>query len=154
MHINKQRYDVITVGETTVDAFMAIHNAASTCSIDKEHNTLCIKQGEKVEVDRYDFCMGGNATNVAVGLSRLGIKTGLCSEIGDDEFSIKVRNWLAKENIERLLVKQTPGATSFSVIINFSGDRTLFVQDVEREHEFDFGDIVTPFVYLTSLGKE
>ena len=155
MMIDQTRYDVISVGETTVDAFMSIHNATAACTIDEEHNALCFKHGNKVEVDRYDFCMGGNATNVAVGLSRLGIRTGLCSEIGDDEFSIKIRNWLAKENIERLLVKQTTNsASSFAVIINFQGDRTIFVQDVEREHDFDFGELTSPWIYLTSLGKE
>lgn len=155
MMIDQTRYDVISVGETTVDAFMSIHNASAECTIDEEHNALCFKHGKKVEVDRYDFCMGGNATNVAVGLSRLGVRTGLCSEIGDDEFSIKIRNWLAKENIERLLVKQTTNsASSFAVIINFNGDRTIFVQDVEREHDFDFGELTAPWVYLTSLGKE
>lgn len=154
-HIMEQRkYEVITIGETTVDAFMTIGNSTGKYRVDQEHHDFCIRPGDKIDVDRYDFCMGGNATNVAVGLSRLGIKAGLCSEIGDDEFSIKIRNWLARENVERLLVKQVNGASSFAVIINFQGDRTIFVQDVHREHDFDFSEVTTPFAYLTSLGDE
>jgi sugar/nucleoside kinase (ribokinase family) len=134
---------------------MTLQHATDSCKIDAAHNALCIKHGEKIDVDRFDFCMGGNATNVAVGLSRLGIKTGLCTEIGDDELSLKIRNWLVHDNIERLLIKQTTGAaSSFAVIINYLGDRTIFVEDVEREHDFDFEEVTTPFVFLTSLGNE
>ncbi|MGH9857631.1 MAG: carbohydrate kinase family protein, partial [Acidobacteriota bacterium] len=39
-------------------------------------------------------------------------------------------------------------------IINFKNDRTIFVQDVEREHDFQFHDVTTDVVYLTSLGRE
>jgi|SRR6185369_5558209 len=146
-------YDVITVGETTMDAFMTLHD-----SHDKYHLTtegeLCFRHGEKINVERYDFLMGGNATNVAVGLARLGLKATLCSEIGDDEFSIKIRNSLATEHIERLLMIQTPGQSSFSVIINFKTDRTIFVQDVEREHNFQFPEVSAKYMYLTSLGHK
>ncbi len=150
----KYKYDVITVGETTVDAFMTIYDAKGQYRVDTEHHDFCIRPGEKISVDEYDFCMGGNATNVAVGLSRLGIKVGLCSEIGDDELSFKIRNTLVKEHLDRLLVKQVNGPSSFSVIINFQGDRTVFAQNVQRDHDFDLSDVTTPFVYLTSLGTE
>ncbi len=149
-----RHYNVITVGESTIDAFMSIHDVSHACRIDHEHNDICFKFGEKIDVDRYDFCIGGNATNVAVGISRLGLKATLCSETGDDEFSIKIRNCLAQEHIERLLVTQTKGASNFAVIINFKGDRTIFVQDVEREHDFQLTDVTADYVYLTSLGNE
>jgi sugar/nucleoside kinase (ribokinase family) len=150
----KYPYEVITVGETTIDAFMTINNGDGKYRVDNEHHDYCIRPGQKINVDQYDFFMGGNATNVAVGLSRLGLKVGLCSEIGDDELSIKIRNSLVKESLERLLVKQAPGPSSFSVIINIGGDRTVFVQDVEREHDFHLDDVITPFVFLTSLGNK
>lgn len=149
-----RQYDVITVGETTMDAFMTLHDSSKKVRLDTATNELCFKHGEKVNVEQYDFQMGGNATNVAVGTSRLGLKATLCTEIGDDEFSIKIRNWLAREEIERLLMIQTPGQTNFSVIINFKTDRTIFVQDVKRKHMFTFDEVSTRSVYLTSLGEE
>lgn len=147
-------YDVITVGESTIDAFMTIHDASEKVHLNGESGELCIKYGEKVNVERYDFSIGGNATNVAVGLSRLGLKAALCAEIGDDEFSIKIRNTLAKENIERVLVAQTNTHTNFSVIINFKKDRTVFIQNVTREHNFHLKEVSTPYLFITSLGNE
>ena len=149
-----RHYQVITVGETTIDAFMTLAHANTAAELNKETGDICFHHGEKIDVDRYDFTIGGNATNVAVGLNRLGIKTALCSETGDDEFSIKIRNCLANEQIERTLVTQTNGPSNFSVIINFKNDRTIFVQDVTREHDFHFDEVSADYIYLTSLGNE
>jgi ribokinase len=154
MKNNSRHYNIITVGESTIDAFMTLAHANSDAHLDKENGGLCFRFGEKIDVDRYDFTIGGNATNVAVGISRLGLKATLCTEIGDDEFSLKIRNVLANEHIERILVHQVPGPSNFSVIINFKGDRTLFCEDVTREHDFHFIDVTSDFVYLTSLGNE
>jgi ribokinase len=149
-----RQYDVITIGESTIDAFMTIHDASEKAHLDKDAGELCFKFGEKINVERYDFSIGGNATNVAVGLSRLGLKAALCAEIGDDEFSIKIRNNLAKESIERVLVHQVQGPSGFSVIINFKGDRTLFIQNIKREHNFHLKEVSAKWVFLTSLGHE
>ncbi|HWY79833.1 MAG TPA: carbohydrate kinase family protein [Candidatus Sulfotelmatobacter sp.] len=154
MHDSNRHYHVITVGESTIDAFMTLAHAKSDVHLEKENGGLCFRFGEKIDVERYDFAIGGNATNVAVGLSRLGIKATLCTEIGDDEFSLKIRNCLATEHVERLLVQQVKGQSNFSVIINFKGDRTLFVEDVKREHDFQFDDVSADLVYLTSLADE
>jgi len=148
-----RHYNVITIGESTVDAFMTIHNAKTQVRL--EDGNLCFEHGKKIDVDRYDFCLGGNATNVAVGLTRLGLKATLCTEMGDDEFSFIIRNGLAKEHVDRLFVSQTKKAPSnFSVIINFQSDRTIFVHDVEREHEFELIDVSADYLYLTSMGRD
>lgn len=149
-----RHYNVITVGETTIDAFMTLADVKKSMRSDAENGGVCFNLGAKIDVDKYDFEIGGNATNVAVGLTRLGVKATLVSETGDDEFSMKIRNCLAKERIERTFVTETPGASNFSVIINFKGDRTIFVQDVERKHDFHLTDVTADMVYLTSLGRE
>ena len=149
-----RHYQVITVGESTIDAFMTLPQGNDSILYDAEHSLLSFKHGDKIDVERYDFTIGGNATNVAVGLNRLGVKATLCSETGDDEFSIKIRNLLASEHVERLFVNQVHGASNFSVIINYRNERTVFVQNVEREHDFQLIDVTTDMVYLTSLGNK
>jgi len=138
-----------------MDAFMTLPQKDPQYRMDRESHDFCIRHGEKIDVENYTFCMGGNATNVAVGLSRLGIKATLCSEIGDDEFSIKIRNALAKEYIDRLFVIENKDKPSnFAVVINYRGDRTIFVQDIDREHKYDLSDASAEYVYLTSMGRE
>ena len=102
-----------------------------------------------------EFLLGGNACNVSVGLSRLGVKSFLCAEIGDDEFSQKIINGLIKENVDTSFLKQTKGAmSSFAVAIEAKNDRTLFVYHVERKHHFDLTNVSADWVYLSSMGKE
>ncbi len=148
-------YDVITIGEATIDAFMTLHDSNIKCHLNSDTCELCFKHGEKINVEKYDFQMGGNAANVAVGLTRLGLNAAPACEIGDDEFSIKIRNQMALEGVERVLVTQSKGRQSnFSVIINFKGDRTIFNEDLTREHKFDFTDLAARYIYLTSMGEE
>lgn len=148
-------FDIITIGDATIDAFLSIHDASVHCRLDKESCELCVKYGEKIPVDSASFQLGGNACNVAVGGSRLGFKTALVAEIGSDEFSEKIVNGLAREHVDQTLIKRTEGAAStFAIGINFQGERTLFVEHVLRQHKFLFDGVISKWVYLTSLGNE
>ncbi|HEX7041742.1 MAG TPA: carbohydrate kinase family protein [Patescibacteria group bacterium] len=146
-------FDVISVGEAKVDMFMTLHDAVHNASL--KDLDICFRYGAKIEVERYDMQMGGNAANVTVGLSRLGLKTSLFAQIGDDELSLLVHNSLAKENINRShIIHSTHAASSVSVIINFKGDRTIFSQHVTRDHNFHFEDMTAEYLFLTSLGED
>jgi ribokinase len=149
-----RHYDVITVGNVRMDAYMNIHDPEKELHKDTEHHGVCFRQGEKIRVDRFDFLLGGNAANVAVGLARLGLKATVCAETGDDEFSIRIRNTLAKENIERLLINQVKGgATKLSVVINFAGDRTIFAEERDQENDLSLEEVEAEWIYLTSLAR-
>lgn len=148
-------FDIVTVGDATIDAFLTLKDEGGKVYLDTKSNYLCVKFGEKIDVVSCDFSLGGNATNVAVGVSRLGLKTALAVEIGDDEFSAKIINTLTKEKIDQRLIKRTlGGASSLSIALNLKGDRTLFVEHVARKHDFNLDDINCSFIYLTSLGND
>ena len=74
--------DVVTIGNALVDAFLTIHDENVHARINAADGELCIRSGEKILLDQTSFQMGGNACNVAVGLSRAGITTELFAEIG------------------------------------------------------------------------
>ncbi len=148
-------FDVVAVGDVMIDAFLIIQEASKHCRLNESKKEICVDYGGKIVVDRCEFSLGGNACNVAVGLSRLGLKVGLFAEIGDDEFAQKIVNGLANDHVDqRLLIKTPHAASSFAVGINFKDERTLFVDHVEREHNFDYSKAKTRWVYLTSLGKK
>lgn len=148
-------FDAITIGSAKIDAFLSIYEARDYFKLNKETNELCIKSGQKIEVDRCDFLLGGNAANVGVGLSRLGLKSAIFSEIGDEELSQKILKALKTENVNTRFLIQTKGKeASFSIILNFKGERTIFSEHVDRPHNFNFDNISTKSIYLTSLGHE
>lgn len=147
-------FDIICIGNAKIDTFLTLHEANAYLRLIKETNELAIRFGEKIAVDKAEILLGGNAANVAVGISRLGLTTGIVAEIGKDEFARKIINTLSNENVDISNIAQTEGQqSSFSTIINFKGERTIFSEHVIRKHNFNFENIVTPWVYLTSLGN-
>jgi ribokinase len=145
--------DILCVGDCKIDIFLKIPDDNPHFSLDKEKNKLYLSYGEKIYIDKYVLGTGGNATNTAVGISRLGLNVGLCAEIGKDEFSKKILEELKKENVSINFLSQTDKETSISIGLNYKADRTLLTEHVQREHNFNFTDLQTKFVYLTSLGN-
>ena len=145
--------DILCIGDSVIDIFLRISENNPHFGLDKKNNKLMISFGEKINIDKYVLETGGNATNTAVGLERLDLNSGICAEIGKDEFSQKILSKLSKENVDTSLLLQTETEkTSFSVVINYNAERTIFSEHVKRSHEFNFDNLNTKFVYLTSLG--
>jgi len=147
--------DLLCIGDSVVDIFLQIPADNKHFGLDSKENKLFIDLGYKINLKDYVKDIGGNATNTAVGVSRLGKKVGLCAEIGDDEFSHFIINKLQTENINTsLIIKDKNAKTSFSVSLNYQGERTLLVEHVERQHNFNIENSSARFIYLTSLGNE
>lgn len=145
--------DVVTVGNGIIDAFLSLHDANAHCRVNTETAELCVTYGQKIPVDHCEFILGGDACNVAVGLKRLGLSTAVVAEIGNDEFASKIINTLDQEGVDTTYILKK-GQSSFSVCIQFQGERTLFVEHQKRSHEFSFENIATKWLYLTSLGHD
>jgi ribokinase len=145
-------YDVVTFGNAVIDVFLAIHDAAHHCRINEQEQELCIRYGEKIPLDRCAFLLGGNACNVAVGMSRLGFQTAIIAELGGDEFAKKIYTGLQQENVSTEYLLLTDDPSSFSIALNFAGERTLFVEHIKRQHRFTYEGMRTRWLYITSLG--
>ncbi|EKD56192.1 MAG: hypothetical protein ACD_58C00273G0004 [uncultured bacterium] len=122
-------YDVITIGDAVKDTFI---KPCSThfCSlqINMHGESLCLRHGDKISVDEISYGIGGSAANVAVGLSRLGLKTAMIGAVGDDVVANEIISELSKENVATTWLKKYKGVmTSASIIVIFNSERTIFV---------------------------
>ncbi len=147
-------FDVVCVGSAKIDIFLSLQNANKHLRYQKQTNELCVKFGEKVTVEKSQVFLGGNAANVSVGLARLGLNTAIVAEIGNDEFAQKIINSLKSENVSTQAIIQKSTPSSFSVILSFDNDRTIFSQHTKRTHNFNFENISSNWVYMTSLGED
>lgn len=145
-------FDVVTIGDCSIDAFLEIHEASLHCKLNRKTCELCFKYGDKIPVENLELHAGGDAANVSVGLSRLGLKTAIITTIGTDELSVKIINTLKREKIDTSLLKKEAGTLSnFSTIINFEGERTIFAYHVKRNHKLE-NLPSSKWIYLTSIG--
>jgi ribokinase len=148
-------FDLVTVGNARIDLFLSIQDTNKHFRLNEETKELCVHYGDKATIDKLDVLPGGNAANVAVGVSRLGFKSAILAEIGTDEFSQKIVNSLKNEGVNDSFLKKNENVSSLiSVIINFKVDRTIFAEFIEMEHNFNFDNLSTKWVYLTSLAKK
>ena len=101
--------DVISLGEALVDF-------------------LPNRRGKRVrEVTNWTPCLGGAPANVAVGLSRLGAKSGLVGVTGDDEFGHFLKQGLEREGVDVRHLRQTEeGKTGLGFVsLTHSGERSF-----------------------------
>lgn len=145
--------DVVSIGDCTIDAFLQVSDASVLCDIDKANCKFCVNYADKIAVENFAESVAGNAANNAVALARLGLKDVLYASIGGDDRGKKIFSALKKEGVATSLVKKFPKMSSnFSAVINFQGERTIFVY----HQPFEYSLPLLPkakWVYYTSMGK-
>jgi ribokinase len=90
-----------TIGSATCDLFL-LYDGTDVLHLHKKESSfsyLLLKKGAKIDIPQIHKAIGGGATNVAVGLSRLGIHVETYFRTGDDEAGSTIRKTLAQENI-------------------------------------------------------
>ena len=147
-------YDVVTVGSALIDAILSLDSKSMYVHLNKAEKELRIASGQKIPVDSCGVFPGGNACNVAVGLARAGLKTGLVAQVADDEFALHILNTLKREHVSPEFLLKHQGSTVLNVALNFKGDRTLFTHHLQSRHDFQIEKVTTRALYLTSLGHE
>ena len=85
------------------------------------------RRGKLSHCERFDVHSGGAPANVAVGLSRLGLRSAFVGVVGDDEFGRLLARRLEAEGVETLL-RFTPQAKTgvWFVALDENGERSFF----------------------------
>jgi ribokinase len=147
-------FDLLSIGDATIDTFMTPLESETLCSIDKKRCLIAFNYGDKIPVKNLEFSIGGNAANNSVGAKRLGISVAIVLTLGDDNVGNMIVEKLREEGVDLTYVIQQPATSSnYSTVINYSGERTIFVYHAPRSYEFPVQLPVTPWVYLTSMGE-
>lgn len=121
-------FDLITIGDSTIDTFVKIHDASVACDINHEECKLCLSYGDKIPVDSLTRGVAGNAANVASASCKLGLKTAIYTNLGNDPEGHLIKNTLEETGVfgDYIVVDEKMSSNS-SVIIGFQGERTALV---------------------------
>lgn len=142
--------DLLVVGDVGIDTYYLLDDEdASVRHIGKEKECeLCFDMSEKIPIEQMQKTVGGNAANVAIGASRLGLKTSLVSAVGRDEDGRSILGKLEKEDVELDYIKQSDKTNQTAALI-FKSKRTLLVHHEDRKYSFDVS-APARWLYLTS----
>src|SRR3990167_10354124 len=121
-------FDLIAVGDATIDNFVQIHDAEIKCNLNKTECLLCVQYGDKISVDKLTQLVAGNAANNAVGGARLKLKSAIYVNVGSDPSGMQIADKLKMEGVDtRYIVVNKGMESNLSTVLNFQKERTIFV---------------------------
>ena len=147
-------YDMLSVGDATIDHFFFIHDASVQCDVNVEDCKLVINYADNLAVDKYLRVTAGNAMNQAISSSLLGLKTAFYTVVGEDSAGKGILEQLKKYDVSDDCVQiDKENSTNVSAVISFNGERTILVYHVERKYNLPM-NVKTKWLYLTSAGPQ
>ena len=149
-----KKYDIVAIGDITTDAFIRLKDATVHCDINKENCTLSVRFGDKIPYEFMEEVRAvGNSPNGAVCATRLGLKTALYANLGDDDNGKRCLSELEKNCVATEFVKVHTGKkTNYHYVLWYEDERTILIKHEEYPYILpDMGD--EGWLYLSSLGE-
>jgi sugar/nucleoside kinase (ribokinase family) len=147
--------DFVAIGDIVTDAFIRMKDAEVNCDIDKENCKLCVRFGDKVPYESVEVVAAvGNSPNASVSAARLGLKSTIVTDMGDDFIAQDSIRYLKSENIDPKFIHLHKGKKSnYHYVLWYDIDRTILVK--HEEYTRSFPDVGSPkWFYLSSLGAD
>jgi len=150
----KKEFDFVAIGDITTDAFIHITNASVYHDNKSNEDKICLTNGAKIPYDFTKVIPGvGNSPNAAVSATRLGLKTALVTNLGDDDNGKEILRALEKNDIDDCFVRVHENKNSnYHYILWHGTERTILIK--HEEYNYELPDIGEPkWIYLSSVGE-
>ena len=148
--------DFVAIGDIVNDEFIALNkNEARVTEGTDGRQTLSMVFGQKIPYDGAVIINAvGNSPNAAVSAHRLGLKSAIITNIGNDAEGDLAVEALTAEHIDTRFVKRHPGKqTNHHYVLRYGAERTILIKHEEFEYRLpeDLGE--PKWLYLSSLGE-
>lgn len=160
-NFGNKKIELLAIGDIATDTFIGISEAETKCDGLGDHCELCLKYGGKIPYDQSEICYAaGNSSNVAIALSRLGVKTSLLSNIGDDEDGKKCLLKLKNEKVDtQFIIQEEDKPTNRHYVLWYGPERTILTKHEKYTYQMVDDKILSKilsdgWIYLSSLGED
>ncbi len=149
------KLDFVAIGDVVTDAFIELDEAWIETDNPEKEKELCMKFGEKLPFkDVVVVPAVGNSPNAAVSAQRLGLKSALVTNTGDDDFGREQVKTLRSQGIKTKYVMMHKGKKSnYHYVLRFGAERTILVKHTEFPYAFPNVSPAPKFLYLSSLAE-
>lgn len=147
--------DFVAIGDTTVDEFVRLKDATVHCDVNEQACTITMKWGDKIPYDFSVLVPGvGNAANAAVAAARLGLSSGLVSNIGKDHYGDEILTSFKREGVDtRFVAVNEHLATNHHYVLWYDAERTILIRHEAYPYVVP-ADLAPPtWIYLSSAGE-
>ncbi len=150
--------DVLSVGGIVTDTFIRLEDDQGKVTKDDQGNkTITIPFGVKIPFEHAeDIQSVGNAANASVSFARLGLKSALHANVGNDQAGRDMLMYLEKNKVDTRLMKVNPGkASNHHYVLWYKEERTILVHDEEYTYHWPHlrPDEMPKWIYFSSIGE-
>ena len=151
-----EQYDFVAIGDIVVDAFIQLNKDAADVSQDMDtgRQTLHMPFGNKLPYDDVVVINAvGNSPNAAVSAHRLGLKTALITNLGQDRNGKDCLEALRTEGVHTDYVQLHEGKkTNYHYVLRYGPERTILIQ--HEKFPYTLPDFAVPpkYLYFSSIG--
>jgi len=150
--------DVLSVGDTVIDDFIKLEDdMASVEDKGEGQATISMAFGQKLPFKSSTVLYGvGNAANASVNFAKLGLKSGVVTNLGNDERGRQVIDTLHKKDVETCMVKLHSGKkTNYHYVLWYKQDRTILINHEHYTYMWpNLRDIEVPkWIYFSSVAE-
>jgi len=141
-----RKYDVLCIGSAVVDHFLELGRQFKD-----------IRLGDKILVNNLEVHSGGGATNVAAGVSKLGLKANILSKLGDDKEADFITNEMRHYGVKNICLHHSKKSTNFSALISSKEDKDRVIYAYKGSSrdliptDFKKSQLRAKWIYLGSL---
>ncbi|MDP3996081.1 MAG: carbohydrate kinase family protein [bacterium] len=147
--------DFLAIGDIVTDAFIELEDAWVEDDNPQKTKELCMRFGDKIPYrDVVVIPAVGNSPNAAVSAFRLGLKSAVLTDLGDDDYGKEMLTSLKKEGVsdEYARVHKNIGS-NYHFVLRFKEERTILVKHHEYPYEMPEINPAPKWVYLSSLSE-
>lgn len=153
----ESRLDVLSIGDVVTDAFIKLLDAEAKVDKTDDGSRLSMPFATKIPFDHSVVVPAvGNASNAAVAFAKLGLHSGLISNIGDDDWGRDILRALHRAGVDRRFVHVNPRKKSnYHYVLWYKDDRTILIKHEEYDYRWPhFREIDMPqWVYFSSVSQ-
>ncbi len=148
---------MLAIGDVVTDAFIKLLDDRAHTYENEHGKWLAMPFGQKVPFDHAEVIEAvGNAANAAVSFARLGLKSGLISNVGGDMFGRDIIRALHDKGVDSRFVIINPNKISnYHYVLWYKEERTILIKHEEYDYHWPrFREIDIPkWIYFSSISK-
>lgn len=150
------KYEIVSFGDITTDAFIRLKDAHVTCKINNEDCEICMPFGTKLPFESVTEVLAvGNAPNAAVACARLGLKSALVAHVGGDQNGKNCLNALKERGVATEYIETHPEMrTNYHYILQFGAERTILIKHEVYPYKLPAFSEPPLWFYLSSIPED
>lgn len=149
--------EVLAVGDVVIDAFIKLFDDRAQAYENENGKWLAMPFATKIPFEKAEVVNAvGNASNASVSFARLGIHSGLVSNVGKDDYGRDIIDALEDERVDTRFVRiNNKKITNYHYVLWYKDERTILINHEEYNYQwprFTKAD-VPKWIYFSSISK-